>query len=93
VRLRLVSLMAQNADLFYRRLAEWLAPRVGVAFDVIDNVPWQERERLLDRGEAQVGFICGLPYVWKVDRPDPLIELLAAPPGPTTSPAPSPAIT
>jgi len=79
VRLRLVSLMAENADFFYRRLGEWLARQVGVTIDVIDTVPWQERERLLDRGEAQVGFICGLPYVRKVDRPDPRIELLAAP--------------
>jgi phosphonate transport system substrate-binding protein len=71
--------MAPNADFFYRRLGEWLARRTGVAIEVVDAIPWQERERLLDRGEAHVGFICGLPYVRKVAHPEPAIELLAAP--------------
>lgn len=78
-RLRLISLMAENADFFYRRLGEWLSRRLDVAVEVIDAIPWQERERLLDRGEAQIGFICGLPYVRKVDGSGPPIELLAAP--------------
>ena len=30
-------------------------------------------------GMIQVCWICGLPYVWKADRPNPEIELLAAP--------------
>jgi phosphonate transport system substrate-binding protein len=34
---------------------------------------------MLDCGEAHIGVICGLPYVWKVDRSEPLVELLAAP--------------
>jgi phosphonate transport system substrate-binding protein len=71
--------MAENADFFYRELTGWLARRVGVAIEVIEEVPWQERERMLDQGEAHLGFICGLPYVCKVDRPEPLVELLAAP--------------
>jgi phosphonate transport system substrate-binding protein len=79
VRLRLVSLMAPNADRFYRRLGIWLARQAGVTIEVVDTIPWQERERLLDRGEAQIGFICGLPYVRKADGSDPAIELLAAP--------------
>jgi phosphonate transport system substrate-binding protein len=77
--MNLVSLMAANADPLYRALSAWLARRIETAIEVIDDVPWQERERMLDRGEAQVGFICGLPYALKVDRPDPLVELLAAP--------------
>src|SRR5689334_19349568 len=77
--MRLVSLMAENADFLYRALGPWLARRIGRAVEVIDDVPWQEREQMLDRGEAQVGFICGLPYALKVDRPHPLVELLAAP--------------
>jgi ABC-type phosphate/phosphonate transport system substrate-binding protein len=76
---RFVSLMADNMDFFYRLLTDWVSRRVGVAIEVEDCVPWQERERMLDRGQAHIGFICGLPYVRKVDRPEPLVELLAAP--------------
>jgi ABC-type phosphate/phosphonate transport system substrate-binding protein len=76
---RFVSLMADNMDFFYRLLVDWLSHRAGVAIEVEDCMPWQERERMLDRGEAHIGFICGLPYVRKVDRRKPLVELLAAP--------------
>lgn len=34
---------------------------------------------MLDRGEAHLGFVCGLPYVWKADSAAPQVELLAAP--------------
>jgi phosphonate transport system substrate-binding protein len=71
--------MAANADLLYREIAGYLSRRTGHDIQVIDDIPWQERERLLDRGEAQIGFICGLPYVRKVDRAERWLELLAAP--------------
>lgn len=71
--------MARNADFFYRGLAGYLAQRTAVTIEPVESVPWQEREQMLDRGEAQIGFICGLPYVRKVDRPNPSLELLAAP--------------
>ena len=77
--MRFVSLMADNMDAFYRLLADWLSRRSDIPIEVEDRFPWQERERMLDRGEAHIGIICGLPYVWKVDRPKPLVELLAAP--------------
>jgi ABC-type phosphate/phosphonate transport system substrate-binding protein len=75
----MVSLMAENAGFFYRALAGYLTRRVGVRIELEESVPWQERERMLDRGEVEIGFICGLPYVWKADQPNPHLELLAAP--------------
>ena len=77
--LRLVSLMAPNAEVFYRAVAGWLARRSGLDFEVESSVPWQERERMLDRGEAHIGFLCGLSYVRKVDGSGPELKLLAAP--------------
>jgi phosphonate transport system substrate-binding protein len=47
--------------------------------EFINGIPWQERESLLDAGRIHVAWICGLPYVWKADRPRPHIELLAGP--------------
>ena len=41
--------------------------------EVEDSEPWQERERMLDRGEAHMGSICGLPYVCRADRRKPLV--------------------
>jgi phosphonate transport system substrate-binding protein len=75
----MVSLMADNADFLYRGIADYLTGQTGIRTEVVESVPWQERERMLDRGEVQMGFICGLPYTRKVDRRDPGLELLAAP--------------
>jgi phosphonate transport system substrate-binding protein len=45
----------------------------------VDGIPWQERERLFDRGEIQLLWICGLPYVQKADSGVTEMELLAVP--------------
>jgi phosphonate transport system substrate-binding protein len=76
---RLVSLMADNASELYRAIAGFLSRRTGISIEVVENIPWQVREQMLDRGEAHLGFICGLPYVRKIDQPDSTLELLAAP--------------
>lgn len=77
--IRMVSLMADNSDSFYRALGNYLTRRAGINFEVVANVWWRQRERMLDRGLAQVGFICGLQYVLKTDPKNRPIELLAAP--------------
>ena len=43
------------------------------------DIPWQERENRLDKGEIDLCWICGLPYVWKAARKNPNIDLLAGP--------------
>lgn len=76
--IRFVSLMSANTDFIYQAIADYLTPRIGIPVQVISDVPWPERERMLDLGQVQLGVICGLPYVRKVDRPHPSIALLAA---------------
>jgi hypothetical protein len=45
-----------------------------------EEVPWQEHERLLYGGEAQLGVVCGLQHVYAVDRGERSgVELVAAP--------------
>src|SRR5437762_7657381 len=74
------SLMADNAADFCRGLASYLARRLGIAVKLLEDVDWQERERLLYRGIAQLGVVCGLQYVNAVDRGErPGVDLLAAP--------------
>src|SRR3569833_191777 len=77
--LTLASMLSENADRFVRGLAGYLACRTGKENTTAEHVPWQERERMLDRGEAQIGLCCGLYYVRKTEKLDPPLELLAAP--------------
>jgi phosphonate transport system substrate-binding protein len=77
--IKMVSLMAGNADFFYRELAGYLTLRTGVKVSAIDQFDWRDREKMLDQGDVQMGFVCGLQYVRKVDGGDRRLELLAAP--------------
>ena len=72
--------MAENTAVFYHGLSTYLARHLGIPARVLDDVPWQEREQMLYRGEAQLGVVCGLQYVYAVDRGEqPGVDLLAAP--------------
>jgi len=76
--LRVASCMAQNADAMCRDLTAYLARQLDMPASFVDDVPWQERERLLDAGAIDLCWICGLPYVQKADRAGS-IELCVAP--------------
>src|SRR5207237_2714524 len=74
------SLMADNAAVFGRDLAGYLARRLGITARSLDALPWQEREQMLYRGQAHLGIVCGLQYVLAVDHGErPGVDLLAAP--------------
>jgi phosphonate transport system substrate-binding protein len=78
--LRFTSCQAESEDSHCRSIARYLAGRLGLRIEFVGDVPWRERERMLDAGEIQAGWICGLSYVWRADRPPGApIELLAAP--------------
>lgn len=78
-KLRFTSLQAPNQDFIIRELANYVGKTLGVQTELIIDLPWQDREVLLDRGQMDVAWICGLPYATKVDRGEPRIALLAAP--------------
>jgi len=44
----------------------------------VSGIPWKEREEMIDSGDMDIAWLCGLPYIWKADRPNPNVELLAA---------------
>jgi phosphonate transport system substrate-binding protein len=75
--LRIASCMAENADAMCRELARYLAQRLGIAVELVDGVSWQERERLLDAGAIHLCWLCGLPYIEKADRGQPLEPCVA----------------
>lgn len=77
--LRFTTCQAQNADELVQSIVGYLGARLAQATELVITPTWRQREHLLDKGGIQVGWICGLPYVWKADQPRPPVELLAAP--------------
>jgi phosphonate transport system substrate-binding protein len=77
--LKLTSLMAENTDLVVLAIAHYIYERTDISTSFIDDIPWQERGRVLDAGKIDLAWICGLPYVLKADQPAADIELIAAP--------------
>jgi phosphonate transport system substrate-binding protein len=73
--INIISLWSDNTRPTCQGIAGYLSEHARVRATLVADVPWQEQQRLLDQGQAEVGFICGLPYVRKVER----LELLAAP--------------
>lgn len=77
--LRFTSCQAPIADDFCREVIGWLAEQMGLSATFITDITWEEREAQFDRGEIDVAWICGAPYVRKVAQPEVKLELLAAP--------------
>lgn len=73
--IKISSCMAPNMDFVCRELAGYLSRRLSMPVEARLDIPWQERERLLDEGQIDLCWICGLPYVWKAQQ----VELAAAP--------------
>ncbi len=77
--IKVTSIQSENADFICARITRYLSARLGIDAEFVNQIAWQERERLLDAGEIHLGWICGLPYVRKADRAGIGIELVAAP--------------
>jgi len=77
--LKIASLMAENMDFIVAAIVRYLDGRQDASVKLVADAPWQERQSLLDAGRIDVAWICGLPYVQRVDEPGPDIEMLAAP--------------
>lgn len=77
--LRFSSCQADIAESFCRAISIFIGDRLSIPSEFVGDIPWEERERLLDRGDIHVCWICGLPYVRKNDAEEKAVELLAAP--------------
>jgi phosphonate transport system substrate-binding protein len=74
--LKLTSCQAHNTIPVSREIAAYLSQRLDFAVEFVEDVAWPDRYRLLDEGQIHAAWICGLPYVRRVDSG---VELLAAP--------------
>jgi len=77
--LRFTSCQAELAEFFCKAVTVLIGEKLGIPTEFLADIPWQERERLLDRGEVDVCWICGLPYTRKSNGEGTNLELLAAP--------------
>jgi phosphonate transport system substrate-binding protein len=77
--LKLASCMAENGEPFCQHIAVYIHTRLGIETAYINDISWQERERLFDEGKIQILWLCGLPYVQKADLHESDMELLAVP--------------
>jgi hypothetical protein len=48
--LRVTTCMAENADFICRAITQYIAARLGITAEFINDIPWQERESLIDAG-------------------------------------------
>jgi len=71
--------MAENADSTCRAIVQYIGEKLDLQTQFIADMPWKQRESLFDSGQIHICWICGLPYVWKVEAGAPVIELCVAP--------------
>src|SRR5579864_1621575 len=73
--LRFATYLAPNMQSVYQRITGYISQRLRIPTELRVNAP----RDALERGEVDVAFICGLPYVRLAQRIPPLITPLAAP--------------
>ena len=57
--LSLPSIQAPNQAFIIQDIARYLGERMGVASRFINDLPWQERQELIDSGKIDIAWICG----------------------------------
>lgn len=77
--IRFASFLAHNAAEFYRQVSDYLGQVTGLPAEFVSGLSPEEQDRLVDEGQIQVVFTCGLPYTRKAEAQPPLLYLLAAP--------------
>jgi phosphonate transport system substrate-binding protein len=73
--LRFATYLAPNMAPVYRFLADRIGERLDRPVELVVGRSFDQFEA----GEADLGVICGLPYVWLADRHPAPVEPLAAP--------------
>ena len=73
--LRFATFLAPNMLPVYRFLADRIGHRLGRPVELVLGRSFDQFEQ----GAADLGVICGLPYVWLAARRPPPVEPLAAP--------------
>src|SRR5579871_3692794 len=73
--LRFATFLAPNMEPLYQFIADYVAEKLDYPTTLTVGTSFDQ----FALGQADVGFICGLPYVNLTRPPSPAVELLAAP--------------
>lgn len=63
----------------YQRIVEHLERKLGQDLELVTGLGYETINSMLADGAIDMAFVCGFPYVLLRDRPDPQVELVAAP--------------
>ncbi len=78
VRIGVASMITPvDAVRYYQEIVDYLGERLGVPVEMVHRRTYDEMDRLLEKGEVDVAFICSAPYV--KNRRKFGVELLVAP--------------
>src|ERR1700682_2722931 len=73
--LRFATFLAPNMKPVYQYIADYVGQKLDYPTTLIVDTSFDQ----FALGQADVGFICGLPYVNLTRPPSPAVEVLAAP--------------
>lgn len=73
------AFVSESGTGVYDAISEYLGDKLKRKVSFISGFSYDTINSMLESGMADVGFICGLPYVIEHDKPQPSIELLLAP--------------
>ena len=73
------AFVSESGVAIYDEIARYLGEKLQHKVAFISGFSYATINSMLDSGMADIGFICGLPYVMKKDKPQPGIDLLLAP--------------
>lgn len=77
--IKFTSFLSPNADSVCRTIVDYVANQLDIPARFVDDIPYAERWQQFYTGEIEGAWICGLPYVKRIDRQQVDLELLAAP--------------
>lgn len=63
----------------YQHIVEHLERKLGQDLELVTGLGYETINSMLADGAIDMAFVCGFPYVLLRDRPDPQVELVAAP--------------
>lgn len=73
------AFVSESGVAIYEEIARYLGKRLDHEVDFVSGFSYATINTMLDSGMADIGFICGLPYVMERDEVQPGIDLLLAP--------------
>lgn len=77
--LTLTTCLGENTEPICKSVAGYFTDRLQIRVQYEGELSWEERSRRIDTGEIELGWICGLLYVQKVDDTAVPISPLVAP--------------